>query len=202
MGTTRGTSTCMLTNYERLIKTLDNMAGVDAEKVIKKCTSDAKSRAQAWVSAAVYEVYAIKKSDVKAALEGKGKGNGQIRIKGKIVESVALIYKGRVLTPTHFKMKPARRKPRPYRVSQEVFRGHRKNLPDGVFLASAGGEGSVQIPFQREGSERYPIKSIKTLSLPQMIENKKVQPIIQEKIDEGLSKRLENHVKQMLEKAT
>ena len=75
-------------------------------------------------------------------------------------------------------------------------------MPDGVFLASAGGEGSVQIPFQREGSERYPIKSIKTLSVPQMIENKKVQPIIQEKIDEGLSKRLENHVKQMLEKAT
>lgn len=62
MAATRGTTTCMLSNYEELVKTLDNIAGVDAEKVIKKCTSDAKSRAQAWVSAAVCEVYAIKKT--------------------------------------------------------------------------------------------------------------------------------------------
>ena len=37
--------------------------------------------------------------------------------------------------------------------------------------------------------------------VPQMIENEKVQPLIQQNIDEGLSKRLENHVKQMLAKA-
>ena len=177
MAATRGTTTCMLSNYEELVKTLDNIAGVDAEKVIKKCTSDAKSRAQVWVSAAVCEVYAI------------------------LVESVVLTYKGRVLTPTHFKMKPTQRKPKPYRVSQEVFKGQRKNLPAGVFLASSGGEGSTQIPFQRESESRYPIKSIKTLSVPQMIENEKVQPLIQQNIDEGLSKRLENHVKQMLTKA-
>ena len=79
-------------------------------------------------------------------------------------------------------MKPTQRKPKPYRVSQEVFKGQRKNLPAGVFLASSGGEGSTQIPFQRESESRYPIKSIKN-------------------IDEGLSKRLENHVKQMLAKA-
>lgn len=201
MGTTRGTTTCTLSNYESIVKTLGNIAGVDAEKVIKRCTSDAKSGAQAWVSAAVCEVYAIKKADVKAALEGKGRGNGQIQVEGKLVESIVLTYKGRVLTPTHFKMQPKQRKPKPYRVSQEVFKGQRKNLPAGVFLASSGGEGSTQIPFQRESSERYPIKSIKTLSVPQMIENEKVQPLIQEKIDERLSKRLENHVKQMLAKA-
>ena len=183
MAATRGTTTCMLSNYEELVKTLDNIAGVDAEKVIKKCTSDAKSRAQAWVSAAVCEVYAIKKADVKAALDGKGKGGGQLKVEGNLVESVVLTYKGRVLTPTHFKMKPTQRKPKPYRVSQEVFKGQRKNLPAGVFLASSGGE------------------SIKTLSVPQMIENEKVQPLIQQNIDEGLSKRLENHVKQMLAKA-
>lgn len=162
MAATRGTTTCMLSNYEELVKTLDNIAGVDAEKVIKKCTSDAKSRAQAWVSAAVCEVYAIKKADVKAALDGKGKGGGQLKVEGNLVESVVLTYKGRVLTPTHFKMKPTQRKPKPYRVSQEVFKGQRKNLPAGVFLASSGGEGSTQIPFQRESESRYPIKSIKT----------------------------------------
>ena len=90
MAATRGTTTCMLSNYEELVKTLDNIAGVDAEKVIKKCTSDAKSRAQAWVSAAVCEVYAIKKADVKAALDGKGKGGGQLKVEGNLVESVVL----------------------------------------------------------------------------------------------------------------
>ena len=74
MGATRGTSTCMLANYERLVKTLDNIAGVDAEKVIKKCTADAKSRAGGWVSAAVRQVYNISPSDMKSALEGKGRG--------------------------------------------------------------------------------------------------------------------------------
>ena len=136
MAATRGTTTCMLSNYEELVKALDNIAGVDAEKVIKKCTSDAKSRAQAWVSAAVCEVYAIKKADVKAALDGKGKGGGQLKVEGNLVKSVVLTYKGRVLTPTHFKMKPTQRKPKPYRVSQEVFKGQRKNLPAGVFLGS------------------------------------------------------------------
>ena len=54
------------------------------------------------------EVYAIKKADVKAALDGKGKGGGQLKVEGNLVESVVLTYKGRVLTPTHFKMKPTR----------------------------------------------------------------------------------------------
>ena len=141
MAATRGTTTCMLSNYEELVKTLDNIAGVDAEKVIKKCTSDAKSRAQAWVSAAVCEVYAIKKADVKAALDGKGKGGGQLKVEGNLVESVVLTYKGRVLTPTHFKMKPTQRKPKPYRVSQEVFKGQQvsKLLLDGVQVGAGIG---------------------------------------------------------------
>ena len=30
MGTTRGTTTCTLSNYESIVKTLGNIAGVDA----------------------------------------------------------------------------------------------------------------------------------------------------------------------------
>lgn len=71
----------------------------------------------------------------------------------------------------------------------------------GTVVTHKDAKGSTQIPFQRESESRYPIKSIKTLSVPQMIENEKVQPLIQQNIDEGLSKRLENHVKQMLAKA-
>lgn len=194
------TNTVQLSNYETLVKSLGDMAGVNAEKVIRRCTSDATTRAPAWVSAAVSEVYGIKKADVKSSLEGKGKGNGKIQISGRVVESVALIYKGRVLTPTRFKMKPGARKLKAYRVNQEVYKGKRKNLPDGVFLAPSGGAGSKQIPFQREGKERYPIVSIKTVSVPQMIVNEQVAEKIQHNIDEGLSKRLENHVKQMIAK--
>ena len=83
----------------------------------------------------------------------------------------------------------------------EVFKGQRVDLPEGTFLGKAGKKGTKQIPFQRISETRYPIKSIKTTSVPQMIGNKQVEPIIRQNIDEGLSKRLENHVKQMLAKA-
>ena len=196
-----GTTTCQLANYKSLVKSLDKMTGVDAKKVIEKCTKDAQNRAPAWVSAAVSEVYTIKKSEVKSSLDGKGRGNSKLKIKGDFVRSVVLIYKGRPLTPTHFKMKPTQRKKKPYRVSVEVFKGKRVNLPEGTFLGKSGKKGTKQIPFQRIGESRYPIKSIKTTSVPQMIGNKQVEPIIQQNIDQGLSKRLENHVKQMLAKA-
>jgi hypothetical protein len=197
----KGKSTVSLPNYEKVIKTLDKMSTTDSEKVIKRCTSDAMTRAPAWVSASIAEVYSVKKADIKETLQGKGKGNGKIKVKGKVVESVALIYKGRLLTPIHFKMRPGARKDKPYRITQEIFKGQRKALPPDAFLASSGKEGSKQIPFQREGKGRHPIRSIKTVSVPQMIGNEEVSEKIQQRIDEGLTKRLENHIKQMISKA-
>ena len=172
-----------------------------AEKVVKRTVGDMKSRAPGWVSKAVREEYSIAAKDVKAALSTES--NGKMSIAGTEVDSVALVYKGRVLTPTHFKMKPASRPAsgKPYQVTAEVKKGQRKTLSKQAFLSHAGGADSKEIPFQRRGASRLPIDAIKTLSVPQMIESKEgIKPKIEKAIEEGLKKRFEHHCEQLLNK--
>lgn len=198
-----------------------------SQTVVKRTISDFKSRAPAWVSAAVAEEYAIKKAEVKGAMTGVKKGIGKIKVAGVTVDEISLVYSGRLLTPTHFKMKPStppkkREKDKrlipgqnirsdkavgavaavsplaPYQVTAEIKKGKRVTFPGQVFLGTNKGAG--YIPFQRESDERTDIKSIKTVSIPQMITNEKVGEEIQKKIDEGLGKRLEHHLQQQLAK--
>ncbi len=198
-----------------------------SETVVKRTVSDFKSRAPAWVSAAVTEYYAIKKSDVKGAMTGVKKGIGKIKVAGVTVDEISLVYSGRLLTPTHFKMKPTTPPKKrdkdtrlipgqniksdkavgdvaivnplaPYQVTAEIKKGHRVTFPGQTFLGTNKGAG--YIPFQRQSDERTDIKSIKTVSIPQMITNEQVGEEIKKKIDEGLSKRLEHHLQQELAK--
>lgn len=198
-----------------------------SETVVKRTVSDFKSRAPAWVSAAVTEYYAIKKSDVKGAMTGVKKGVGKIKVAGVTVDEISLVYSGRLLTPTHFKMKPTTPPKKrdkdtrlipgqniksdkavgdvaivnplaPYQVTAEIKKGHRVTFPGQTFLGTNKGAG--YIPFQRQSDERTDIKSIKTVSIPQMITNDQVGEEIKKKIDEGLSKRLEHHLQQELAK--
>lgn len=219
-----GTLNVFLKNYGELRKRLD-MKQKAAEKAVKKTVSDFKSRAPAWISAAVAETYNIKKAEVKDAITGK-RSIGKINVGGLAVDNVQIEYSGRPLTPTHFKMKPTKipakraqdyrrvpgagvgegggdvamvRPPAPYAISVEVYKGRRREYKGkGTFLGSNGGGG--YIPFQREGDGRTPIKSIKTVSVPQMITNPQVSEKITEAIDEGLRKRLEHHLEQEMKK--
>ena len=213
-----------LKNYAELKSRLEKKEKA-AEKAVKRTVSDFKSRAPAWISAAVAETYNIKKAEVKDAISGKGSA-GKIRVGGIAVDNVQIKYSGRPLTPVHFKMKPTKipakriqdyrrvpgggvgegggnvamvRPPAPYAISVEVYKGRRREYKGkGTFLGSNGGGG--YIPFQREGDGRTPIKSIKTVSVPQMITNPQVSEKITEAIDEGLRKRLEHHLEQEMKK--
>lgn len=199
-----------------------------SQNAVKKTVSDFKSRAPGWVSQAVTEVYSIKKADVKSCFKGAKKAAGSIKIKGVKVDNLQLVYNGRLLTPTHFKMKPAtlpakRLKDRrlipsqaiktdkrigdvamvspvaPYQISVEVYKGKRKTIKqDNVFLGNNGG--GKFIPFQRTGPGRNDIKSIKSTSVPQMITNESVAKDIKDRLDEGLGKRLEHHLEQEFKK--
>lgn len=198
-----------------------------SENVIKRTMSDFKSRAPGWVSQSVTEVYNIKKADVKSCFRGAKKAAGKIRIAGTLVDNIQLHYSGRLLTPTHFGMKPGRPPakrlkgkrlvpgqnikstktvgevaavlpPAPYQISYEVYKGSRKNLSGDVFLGANPRGGFI--PFQRTGSDRSEIRSIKTTSVPQMITNEKVSTALSARLDEGLGKRLEHHLEQELKK--
>lgn len=219
----KGTINIDIKNLNELARSLTNVEEV-AEKAVKKTLSDFKSRAPAWISAAVTDPYGIKKSEVKDAISGKKK-IGSIAIAGITVDSVAIEYSGRPLTPTHFKMKPTKvpakrekafkrvpgsgvgegggnvamvKAPAPYTVTAEVYKGKRKVLGSDVFLGTNKGTGVI--PFQRTGKGRTPIESIKSTSVPQMITNEKVTEEIKKNIDEGLGKRLQHHVAQELNK--
>lgn len=198
-----------------------------SEEVIKKTVGDFKSRAQGWVSPAIVGVFNIKKSDIKKCYKGAKKGPGTIKIKSVYLDNVQLFYKGRVLTPIHFGMKPGKPPARrmkdtrlipgqairsdnpvgpvasvkpiaPYQVSVEVYKGKRKTIKskDNVFLGS-NGHGKY-IPYYRKDENRESVEAIRSISIPQMITNKKVSADIQANIEEGLTKRLEHHVKQKM----
>lgn len=166
----------------------------DSEKVIQSTMKDIAGRAPAWVSQEVTKVYGIKKAEIKGnATKGSA---GTVKLSGTVVDSYTLVYKGRVLTPTHFGMTPKMRPEggRKYTVKASIFKGQKKPLGSSVFLGQSGAEGTAAIPFKREGAKRLPIQAVKTLSIPQMIDNEQVNAAIYARIGEEGIKRLNHHV--------
>ena len=165
------------------------------DKALTRTVNDMKSRAPAQVSKAVRQVYGVSAATMteegKKAQQRAGGTDGTVR----------LVYSGRVLTPTHFKMKPTTLPTKrakdtrmipgqniqsskavgdvavvnplaPYQVTAEIYKGKRVKLPGQTFLGTNKGGG--YIPFQREGDGRTPVKALKTVSIPQMITNEEV----------------------------
>ena len=220
-----GSMSISISNYAKLCADLKAM-NKDAEKAIRSTVSDFKSRAPAWISAAVTEEYTIKKSEVKGALTG-AKKIGSIKVSGVNVDNIALEYSGRPLTAIHFKMKP--KKPtvkrekdkrlipgenvdgfdsevaqvnpiKAYQITVEIHKGQAKTLKgkyDTTPFLGGNGAGTY-IPFQRKSEARGSITSVTSTSVPQMITNEKVAETIQKNIEEGLTKRLEHHTERAL----
>ena len=140
---------------------------------------------------------------------------------GVQVDSASLVYKGRTLTPTHFKMSPKSRPsaqqkkpiripgqliagagdvamvrpPRPYQVKATIIKGSRVSLGSNVFLT--GGNGGSMLPFQKTGRGRSPIEAVRTLSVPQMIDGKARQTI-ETTISEKLGERFNHYIDQVM----
>lgn len=208
MSDTKQLIQCQVKNYEKLTKDIRDIEKA-SEKALKNTVSDMKARAPGLIASAVTDAYNIKKSEVTPSKSSKPKKMaGTIKIKGDTLESLRFIYEGRLLTPTHFGMKPTTRpaakvsangkkkRAAAYTVTSEIKKNQRKALGSDVFLGS--NKGSGQIPFQRAGKERTPILSVKTLSMPQMITNDKTSADIEAKLREGLQARLEHHTKRQL----
>lgn len=192
-----GAMDIVVDNYNEVIRDIRGMRA-QGEKVVKRTVADFKKRAPAWVSQEVVKEYNIKKKEINSANKGS-RNAGTIRVHGVKIDDMALVYQGRVLTPTHFGMTPKARPQngRAYTVSATIKKGQKKVLGSKVFLAKSGREGTIHIPFQREGATRLPIKPIKTISIPQMITNDKVSENINTRINQELGKRLQHHMKQL-----
>ena len=207
--------------YKKLEKELDNLKKAP-RTVLNRTLSDVKKRAPSWVAAEVVKQYGIKKKEI-----GDGK-TSTLKVEGDSVKEVQLIYRGRVLTPTHFSMSPKAPK-ESYTLKAEIIKGQRtvlgkvkkltkkqraalgKNLrKEGtrssdhspIMLMRTGSQradGTSYIPFQRKSTNRKDIQAIKTVSVPQMIDNERTAPNISAAINENLTKRLDHHMK-LLEK--
>jgi hypothetical protein len=191
-----------ISNIERVLMQISGQQKVLA-KALEATTKDFKSRAPSKISKRIREVYGVKAADIKATQKG-ARTNGTINVAGINVDNVELAYSGRLLTPTHFNMTPKTRPAsKKYTVKATIKKGHKTVLSSRTFLALSGKAGSIQIPFQRVGTSRYPIKAIKTLSAPQMITNETdgVAENISKDINELLNSRLEHNIKRFEAKA-
>lgn len=200
-------------NIENIAKRLAKDAK-QAEMAVKQTGSDMRNRVPGMVASEVTEVYNIKKQEITPA-KPKTKPKklaGRISVVGQTVSSVTIEYTGRTLTPTHFDMKPTKRtvsrrkrkhrkRTRPAAKKKEITAtikdGIRKSFGPHVFLG--GNRGGGYIPFVRKGPGRdAELEAVKTLSLPQMVDNPNVREEITAKINTELEKRLKHNIKRFI----
>ena len=209
---------CEIKNYQALKKHIEKMQKAP-KKVIDRTLSDMRTRAPAWVAAEVSKVYGVKKAEVNSGKIGK------MKVEGNTVKNIKIKYTGRVLTPTHFGMTPKAPGPNAYTLKATIIKGQRATLGkvkkltkkqradlaknftrsgtkksdhSPIMLMHTGNTqaaGTNYIPFQRKSVKRSDVEAIKTLSLPQMVSSERTSANITKAINEGLQKRLDQHLK-------
>lgn len=211
--------TCEIKNYKALRKQIKDMKKAPRQ-VLKSLTADAKKRAPGWVATEVSKVYGVKKSEIT------GKKIGSVKVQGGNIDQVQIVYKGRVLTPTHFSMSPKAPKPNrgSYTLKASIIKGERTTLGKVKKLTKkqraalaknftrSGTQksdhspvmlmptGSTYIPFQRRSTNRKDVQAVKTVSLPQMVSSERTEKGIQTAISDGLGKRLNHHMQRYMGK--
>ena len=204
---TSGSFTVTCSGAKDIVKRLNKLEN-GGQTAIKKTVNDFMSRAPAWVSKGIREHYGVDTAAINEAKQQPRRGQSSIQVAGVQVDSASLIYKGRTLTPTHFKMSPKSRpsaqqkkpiripgQPRPYQVKATIIKGSRVSLGSNVFLT--GGNGGSMLPFQKTGRGRSPIEAVRTLSVPQMIDGKARQTI-ETTISEKLGERFNHYIDQVM----
>lgn len=194
----------------------------DSARALQSTVRDAKQRIPGWVAGEVAKQYGVSKKQVTS------NELGSMRISGDTMRDLRFTYKGRRLTPTHFKMSPKYPTGGAYTLKATILRGQRSTLGkvkkltkkqrkalgrnframnpktsdhSPIMLMKTGNRqagGTDYIPFQRKSTSRTDVHPIKTVSLPQMITNEQVAAGIYRVIDEKLGERLNHHLQRMM----
>lgn len=113
---------CQIRDFTNLKQRLEEMKEAP-RAVMKNLTADAVKRVPGWVATEVSKTYGVKKGEIT------GNKLGKVEVKGKRFDDVKIIYKGRVLTPTHFSMKPTTPKiGGSYTLKATIIKGQRSTL--------------------------------------------------------------------------
>jgi hypothetical protein len=204
-------------DVKRAQKATEKLPGL-CEQAAKRVVSDMGKRIPPKVKKGIKEVYAVDNAGANSAKIQKKKGVS-INSPGAVVESLAVVYKGRALSLQHFHQKQkggrTRRKdwqripgqavstgspvvmmhqPKPYKVVASIIKGQVTEIKGPAFIAKG-------LAFQRKATNpRLPIKAVKGPPVPAMITNDEASEIIQRYIDEVMEKRTANAIKQMQKK--
>ena len=152
---TSGAFTVTMKDGAKLAKQIAKLEN-GGKVAIQRTVSDFNSRAPAWVSKGIRQHYGVDTAAIKSAGPQKKRGATHINVAGVSVDGATLEYKGRTLTPTHFKMSPKSRPtkrrrtpilipgqmlnsspevgtvrpPAPYQITAQIIKGQRAKLPD------------------------------------------------------------------------
>ena len=185
--------------FNKLSKALADPSGV-----FTKTMGDMQRRAPGKVADAVRNVFNIKKSDVMPTKKKTDlKKAGTIKVTGQTISELTLNYEGRVLTPLHFGVTPKTQpeKGRKYSVKLKVKKTQKavkSPTKEGKvpFVAPARKGSSRIIPWLRDSDGV--INPMRTLSLPQMVDNEKAREIMNSSLGELLHTRFNHHLKRYL----
>ena len=144
MGVTAG-----IRNFVELKKDLESMAKEKPQKVLNALTADARKRVPGWVATEVVQHYGVKKQEIT------GQKIGTLRVKGNSAKNLKFIYRGRLLTPTHFSMTPKTPKPNggAYTLKASIIKGERATLGK-VKKLTKKQRRDLGKNFRREGMQR------------------------------------------------
>lgn len=184
-----------------------NNAYQNIQTVYDRTTKDMISRAPGKIANAVTWMYGIKKSEVMYKKDGPHKSAGKISIAGQELSTVEFRYSGRLLTPLHFGMTPKSRPEgkKKYKIKAKIKKRLKafpsrpeKSVDGGLFLAAAPTTQSKQLPWYRYSKDPTDIRPLKTISLPQMVDNKLVKRQINKDVGELFHKRFDHHLSQYI----
>lgn len=216
--------TCTIKNYEALKKQIQKMQKAP-KKVIDSTLKEVKSktRGQSWIAQGVAQRYNIKAKEIT------GQEIGKVAVKGDTLKTLHIEYEGRLLTPTHFGMKPKSPGKGTYTLKYKVMnsgkefvqpvkkmtkkqrkalgknftRSGTQNSPQSPWMLQTTGAKSEDkvshIPFQRR-SQPGKMKYVqKTISLPQMVTEGKNGPM-HEEVAQSFNENLEKRFNHYVDK--
>ena len=176
-----------------------------SQRALRDTMSDLRRSAPQRVTESVVKRYNIAKGKVSPCKRNNGASS--VRARGATVAEFSLEYKGRVLSPVSFGMKPKVRRKKvksPYKITATISRsGSEKTIGGGGPPGSAGGRYARPSdspyfltrkggpPLQRRGEKLY---AMRTLSVPQMVGNEEVAEEAMGKIVELVGKRLRHNL--------
>lgn len=174
------------------------------EKQMPGAVSSALNRTISHINTKVGKIvsteYVVNQKDVKDALKRK-----KLAKKGEL--SASLMYVGSTLSLAHFQFTPkAPQGKKKYKVKVKIKRQEGKKVVSTdprAFIATTGAlteEKTQYNVFRRIGDKRLPITVIRTLSIPQMIGNGKVEVEVQEIANKKLNERIEHEINWRLDK--